>query len=223
MGWTMNDLRNQNRALAPVQELGPTTGDIVSAPGSGGPRRGGRPSTARRDRDRGRASARGPSRTEDREQAPRVRPDDDGDVEPDGDGDRSLNFPVSRQLEAMPVSARVDDEPGDDADGLDHDPDRDGASAADGDEPGSDSGPSGAPSRRAAADARSSRARRRSEPADSPASRPSRRRDEADVAEAEQAGFSWDFKYDDEDEDDKPDEFQPTGRLLSRAFRSSVG
>ena len=82
LGWTMNDLRSRNRALAPVPSGGPRTGEIVSTPPTAKPKgnplfRSSRP-------------------------APVEEPQPD-EVATDDDG--PLTFKVSRDLRSMPVTA----------------------------------------------------------------------------------------------------------------------
>lgn len=107
MGWTMNDLRSQNRALAPVRELGPSTGEVVT-----NPTRRGRKAPAERTRpERTERTAR-TERTERTERtaaaaSERAAPANASAPEP---SQESLSFPVSRGLDSMTVSARAGDE-----------------------------------------------------------------------------------------------------------------
>ena len=86
----MNDLRSQNRTLTPVPEIGPRTGEIVSNP------------NRRRSRSKGNPlfeSSRPTPVAEPQEGRPSlVRP-------ADGEEDGALSFPVSRELQSMPISA----------------------------------------------------------------------------------------------------------------------
>ncbi|MEM8924751.1 MAG: hypothetical protein AAGD35_14705 [Actinomycetota bacterium] len=108
MGWTMNDLRSQNRALAPVRELGPSTGEVVT-----NPTRRGRKAPAERARpERPERTAATPERAA----SGRTTPAADTEPEP---SQESLSFPVSRGLDSMTVSARAGDEEADVVDAAD--------------------------------------------------------------------------------------------------------
>lgn len=92
----MNDLRSRNRSLAPVRELGPKTGEIVSAPPRQNPRH--------------RAN---PLFESSREAVPE---DEESPEASSSEDDNPLSFPVSRELRAMPTiapSAEADDDESD--------------------------------------------------------------------------------------------------------------
>lgn len=199
MGWTMNDLRNQNHArsgsdLAPVTPLEPRSARADSA------RTG--PTLA----DAGGA----------------------GHSNGNGTGDNGrLSFPVSREMGSMPVSARVDGDTTDDAltgEGSEGEVavGRDEASTeadalAEETAPGPPSAAVGTETRRR----RNRPNRRGNQQAAAPASRPARRREEPDEEEPEDDKFPWHFQF--EEDEGSEELLHPTSPLLSRAFRSSVG
>ena len=201
MGWTMNDLRNQNRNLAPVRELGPSTGEVVANPGGARSRKR-RPSDNPAPADRLPLAARQPEA-----KAGHVRDEqakaEHGKVEnragePDPEAE-SLSFPVSRGLDSMTVSAR----------------------SAESEAIETDRGDEAASTK---ADQTSQRRvdRRRNAGHEGPESRPAKHRDASYEPEDEaEESFSWSFKYDEDDE--QPEGLQAKSPLLSRAFRSSVG
>ncbi|MGF1595319.1 MAG: hypothetical protein ACFCVK_00040 [Acidimicrobiales bacterium] len=175
----MNDLRSRNRTLAPVRELGPRTGEIVSAPPATRSRSGVNPLfQASRPLDK-----------------PSTAPPDGAlplAGEPSIGDDDPLTFPVSRQLQTMPLTV------GDDA-------------------PASDAGDDAEAVDSTAGDGGTSRRGRRAD--SGPASRPTKRRNVVDEETVEEDKFPWHYQFD----HDEPRELQAKSRLLSRAFRSSVG
>ncbi|MEL7155928.1 MAG: hypothetical protein AAFN30_04940 [Actinomycetota bacterium] len=224
MGWTMNDLRSQNRTLAPVPEIGPATGEIVNNPTGRRAKTGGTPlfdntrpaerSTARKPRKADAPST--PSSTTTAGAAGGTDPSP-ADAAERAAAQESLRFPVSRDLDSMPVSAREERRRSDQADGGE----RDVRPAATTDGAG-ESTAGGRDDRDGVA--RSRRRRDLAAPSDGPDTRPSKRREVGDDEEAEaveEEKFSWSFKFDEDDE--QPEELQAKSPLLSRAFRSSVG
>lgn len=221
----MNDMRSHSRTLAPVRELGPKTGEIVSTPPRQRPDGGttnplfenSRPASERRPKSRSAAAKKKARETTKKNTAENGRGNDreagqdngetpaaatNGEPDPAAEeavsGDR-LNFQVSRDLRAMPVGvAEVADgtDVEDEFDDYDYDDEVD--EAADGEQ-------------RAQA--------RRSKRGKGPSSRPKRRREVADETSSEEDKFPWHYQFD----DDEPEELQAKSRLLSRAFRSSVG
>jgi hypothetical protein len=252
MGWTMNDLRSENRAaLAPVRSISDRDGSADAEPSSE------RSHRSPEADERGEAALFRRTDPEPDGEARTAAPQRPGSLDDDSDevDDDPLRFSVSRQLRTMPVTARSDST----SDDLD------------------DSDPDGQLSRRSERSATSTRAHRsasrRSErapggqageiersdpktgratggrgrsvngrgagarvrrnppptPPMAPASRPAKRRDaesdidespeEPDAAETDDDKFPWHHHF----EDDEPAELQAKSRLLSRAFRSSVG
>lgn len=201
----MNDLRSQNRSLAPVTETGPQTGEIVTTNGNGYDKASGgnplfessRPADRTRKKDRTVRPAAASSAPDEPEVESRP-----GKRAPAAE---ELSFPVSRHLDSMTVSAR---ENGDASDDADVDPDN--VAALD--------------SETAAKVEARRRRRSRAAASDGPESRPAKRRlgpEDDELEEEDEESFSWTFKFDDTEE--QPEELQAKSPLLSRAFRSSVG
>ena len=202
----MNDLRSRNRTLAPVSEIGLSTGEVVSNPGAkrsksrGNPlfesSRSALPADPVSPDDAMRPAVQRPSTPEPSSGGavtnvePAASTDDEAEKKA---GDKSLSFPVSRELRSMPISANnVDDveetvaldavaPPGARTKGKANSGGRDGN--------------------------------------EGPASRPTIRREFAEEGEPEDDKFPWHYQFD----DDEPQELQAKSPLLSRAFRSSVG
>lgn len=244
MGWTMNDLRNEDRAApiaAPVR--GPRTGEVVTGPPTSV---GATPLFDGSDRDRAANRRNGARR--------RVRPADgadrsdtdrdDGAAGRDtdrGDGTRQgeFTFDVTRQVRSMPVAADPDDRSEADHGGADVVPGHIGSGS---------SRIRGAQSRSGSADELAARVARSRDDgghpaagrgpqreATGPTSRPARRRGEVDPGARPdtepEAGddaddgdgtdkFPWHHQFGD---DDEPRELKANSPLLSRAFRYSVG
>ncbi|MEM9133138.1 MAG: hypothetical protein AAF962_01245 [Actinomycetota bacterium] len=205
LGWTMNDLRSQNRSLAPVSEIGPQTGEIVTTNGNGkGKSSGANPlfeSSRPADRTRKKERAAQPAA----EKAKREEPEVESRPGKRAPAAEELSFPVSRHLDSMSVSAREGDD------------EADGEAVEDAAIVGSENDTS------AKVEARRRR-RQRAAASDGPESRPSKRRagpEDDELDEEDEESFSWTFKFDDTEE--QPEELQAKSPLLSRAFRSSVG
>lgn len=203
----MNDLRSQNRTLAPVRPLGPRTGEIVSTPPRARPN--GNPlfqdsrfaSEAERSQQRGERRQASGRRTAspaaaDGRRSPTGEAADPvvagNGLEPTEGPASPLTSRVSQELRTMPVSSRANAERTSlDADGAEIDlRDTPGGSAR--------------------------------KPAKGPSSRPTKRRDVM-TEEAEETGerFPWHFSF--AANNDEPQELQAKTPLLARAFRSSVG
>ncbi len=170
LGWTMNDLRSQNRTLTPVPNpSGPRTGEVVSpspppTPTSTKPTNplftSSRPTEPRRRRSE--------SDGHDHHDQPAEATGDDTTEATQGE----LTFQVSRQLRSMPVTAESP-EPAP--------AERPARSAADG---------SGARTSTSTA----------GEEGDAPQSRPSKRRDVEDEADEPEERFPWHHQFSEDDE-----------------------
>jgi hypothetical protein len=127
----------------------------------------------------------------------------DGDGgEPAGAEHAPLTFRVSRSLPSMPVSAAG----------------HEGVPAA-GSPPASPRSTRGGQDRAAGGTGRAAAPARRARTDQAPSTRPSKRRDALEEEEPEEDRFPWHFQF----QNDEPEELQAKSRLLSRAFRSSVG
>lgn len=221
MGWTMNDLRSQNRTLAPVREIGPATGEIVNNPT--GRRSGPAPNPLfESSRPAERTTNRKAVNPAEKDPAPSEGPAvvvGDTEVRADeqpGAAAESLTFPVSRHVDAMAVSARHERRRPTESTAK---PAAFAAGGLAGDDPDAVHAASGGDD-----GARGKRRRRDlSAPSDGPETRPTKRREvvEDEEPEVEEEKFSWSFKL--EDGAEQPEELQAKSPLLSRAFRSSVG
>ena len=212
MGWTMNDLRSGNRPVAPPGAAGPKTGQILNG-------RSNNPGRSEDRRPPGRRS--GPAAVDHDDDNDEASGSDDGGVgdnsgaghggagedEPAGRHGSPLTFRVSRDVRSMPLSAG----------GHENSSQVNGAPAAPGLE--SSNRPQATNGRHGAAAARSPA--RRSTSTAAPSSRPAKRRDlvEEETEEPEEDKFPWHHQF----QNDEPEELQAKSRLLSRAFRSSVG
>jgi hypothetical protein len=197
MGWTMNDLRSQDRPLAPVAPIAPSA-DVAPI------------TTAKRSRSKPQFEG---SEGAESEAEDGAVPAAEADAARSEGEAQSLSFPVSRDVPSMPVTA---------SNGTGASSGSAGAAAAS----SPASGETGADGTRKPARGRS-RGRARlnaSTPVTGPASRPSKRREAAEVEEVEELEpeddkFPWHHQFD----DDGPEELKANTPLLSRAFRSSVG